>query len=71
MIASESPRGLRGGYVPEEDGAVAAHGRERGVVGGDGDVEDFVAVCGVGLDQLRGFWGSEGGGGGWWGCWGA
>lgn len=53
--------------VPEEDGAVTAHGRECCVGRGDGDVEDGVAVRGVGLDELAWAGRSEGvgiGGGG-------
>lgn len=49
-VAAESSDGLSGDYVPEEDGAVAAAGGEGGIVRGDGEGEDFVAVCGVGLD---------------------
>ncbi len=52
-IAAKPPEGLRRGHVPQEDGAVPADGGERGVVGRDADVEDFVAVGGVGLDELR------------------
>lgn len=48
--AREAPDGGGGRDVPEEGGAVAACGDEAGVVGGDGEGEDFVAVGGVGLD---------------------
>ena len=50
MIASKATDRLSGRYVPEEDTPVAAAAGECGVVGRDGYVEDFVAVCGVGLD---------------------
>lgn len=51
----KAPEGLRRGDVPEEDGAVAACRCEAGVVGGDGQREDFVGVGLVGLDEA-GFW---------------
>jgi len=50
--AAEAAGRLRGRDVPEEDGAVAADAGERRVVGGDAEVEDFVAVRAVGLDEL-------------------
>jgi len=48
--STESAEGSGGRDVPEEDGAVAAGGGEAGVVMGDGEGEDFIAVGGVGLD---------------------
>jgi len=36
--------------VPQKDGLVAADGDEARVVGGNGEVEDFVAVGFVALD---------------------
>ena len=58
--ASQCPRA---GNVPQEDLAVPADGREASVVVGDGEVEDFVAVRGVGLDQAGFGLGGEGFGG--------
>lgn len=68
-ITSEAPRRDGCGYVPEEDGTVAAGGDEALVVGCDSEAEDFVAVGGVGLDEpALGdgglFFGFEGGDGG-------
>ena len=54
LIASKPPKSFGTSNVPEEDGAVSTHGRECCVVGRDADVEDFVAVGGVGLDELGG-----------------
>lgn len=62
--AAEAARRLRRRHVPEEDGAVAADAGERRVVAGDAQVEDFVAVRGVGLDELGWRRGREGVG-----CW--
>jgi hypothetical protein len=69
LIPAKTTKGLSGRDVPEEDTAVAADGGEGCVVGGDGEVEDGIAVRGVGLDELGSFWGREGVCG-WWG-WGA
>ena len=44
------------GHIPEEDLFVAPGGGETGVVCCDGEIEDFVAMGGIGLDQARG-WG--------------
>lgn len=57
---AETARGLGGGDVPQEDGAVAAGGDEARVVGGYGEGEDLVPVGGVGLDEA-----ACGDGGGW------
>lgn len=54
-VVREAPQRLGGRHVPEEHGAVAAGGGEAGVVGRDGEGEDFVGVCGVGLDESA-FW---------------
>ena len=66
MIPPKSPYCFCGRDVPEEHATVPANGRESCIVGRDADVEDFVAVRGVGLDELCGFRGLEwvGGGGG-------
>ena len=50
--AAEAAGRLRGRDVPEEDGAVAADAGKRRVVGRDAEVEDFIAVRRVGLDEL-------------------
>jgi len=57
------PQRARRGDVPEENGLVPADGAEARVVGADGEVEDFVAVGRVGLDEA-GFWDCGGGFGG-------
>ena len=52
-MPAPSSYGAGGGHVPEIDELVAADGGEGGVVGGDGEVEDFVAVgAGVVLYEL-------------------
>lgn len=50
-VATEPTDRLGRGDVPKEGGAVAADGGEALVVGGDGEVEDLVAVGGVGLNE--------------------
>ena len=59
IIPEPTNRSLVVLHVPEEDTAVAADGGEGLIVGGAGDVEDWVAVRGVALDGL----GRSGGGG--------
>ena len=46
-MPAPAAEGAGGGDVPEEDLLVAAGGGEAGVVGGDGEGEDAVAVRGV------------------------
>ena len=50
----KSPQRLRRRDIPEKDGFIPADGREARVVGRDAEVEDFVAVRRVCLDQARG-----------------
>ncbi len=40
-----------GGHIPQEDLLVPTHACEAGIVGGDGDVEHLIAMCGVCLDE--------------------
>lgn len=54
VMAGKASEGFGGGDVPEESGFITAHGCEAGVVGGDGEGEDFVAVGVVGLDVAGG-----------------
>ena len=53
-MARPAAQRARGADVPEEDLLVAADGGEARVVRGEGEVEDFVAVGGVGLDEVGG-----------------
>ena len=50
-MAGEPPQRASAGDVPEEDLAIAADGCKPGIVIGDGDVEDFIAVRRIGLDE--------------------
>jgi hypothetical protein len=52
MITPKSPYSLRLRDVPVEHAAVAAYAGKCGIVLRNGDVKDFVAVGGVGLDEL-------------------
>lgn len=49
-----------GSHIPQKNLLVSAHAGKARVVFCDGEVEDFVAVGAVGLDQA-GFWGGGGG----------
>ena len=63
-MARPPPQRAARGHVPQEDLPVAADAGEAGVVGRDGEVEHFVAVRGVGLDEAGGRGGGESAGGG-------
>lgn len=52
LVPSIPPYGLRFRDIPVKNTAVAAYAGEGGVVLGDGNIQDFVAVCGIGLDEL-------------------
>lgn len=50
-MPSESPQCSRSGNIPQKNLPVPADGGEARVIVGNGDVEDFVAVRGVALDE--------------------
>ena len=52
-----------GGHVPEKDLLVAANAGEPGIIVGNGEIENFVTVGGIGLDETRFWCGAEGFGG--------
>jgi len=52
MIPAKSSYGLRFCDIPVKDVAVTAHAGKGGIVLGDGDIQDFVAMRGIGLDKL-------------------
>lgn len=51
VVPAPSFQRSSGSYVPKKDLLVAADAGEPGVVVCDGEIEDFVAVGGVGLDE--------------------
>lgn len=53
-VTIEPPNRGRGRDIPQENRLVPAAGDEARVIGGDGEIEDFVAVGVVGLNELRG-----------------
>jgi len=65
MIAPKSADGLGFGDVPVKHAAIAADAGKGGIVLGDGDVENLVAVGRIGLDELGGAGRIEGVAAGW------
>ena len=53
-MSRKTSQRLCGSDIPYKNTLVPAHGREFGVVFADGEVEDFVAVRAVGLDEAGG-----------------
>lgn len=62
-VSSPSPECPSGGHVPKKYLLVAADAGEAGIIVGNGEIEDFVTVGGIGLDEARFWCGAEGFGG--------
>lgn len=56
VVTAKPPQRLGRSHIPKEDRAVPTYRRESRVILCDADIEDFVAMRGVCLDELCELW---------------